>query len=88
MDTQYLREQEFIRWSAAFDHKMDRVLGHIDLQTALNLTNERRLTKVEQDAEDCLADVRRKSAWVSGVVASIATAIMLAALKLFGTKVF
>lgn len=76
MTTQPLSQREFDTWRADDAVLKRQILTHMQLQSAMNLDVERRLTSVEMKQEDCAKAVSVRTTWVSSVVSAIVGGIV------------
>lgn len=70
MPPEYLTTGEFTRWTEHFDKKIDRVLDHIEAQTATNLTTATELAALKVKQDEDAAGVGRRTTIISSAVSA------------------
>ena len=71
MDLKFLTTREFDTWREVHDPKIDRILDFVEVQHALNIRSEQRLTTLEAQQEEAVETLARRTTWISSVVAAI-----------------
>lgn len=79
MEPDPLTQREFDLWRDGHDHKIDRLVKHIDTQESLNLRTEGRIATLEA------GESKNKRLSIGSVVTAITTAV-IAALSAWGSN--